>query len=346
MKKIKVILIGPISHIGGISVHIQRLAELLKNDFEFQIIESSEISISNNNYLKLRNLKQFFKVLNLISESDIVHVHCGNWVLRIYSILLASFLNKKIIVTIHSYRTTELIKKITSYFLKKVNLIIAVSSQIKLDLNIDSKRKIILKEAFIPVSLSSEKKLDPYIIKKIKKLKENNTFLICANASRLVSYKGKQLYGIDQCINVAYKAKSQMKNIHIIYIVATSLKSDSGHQKKYQQEIVKNNLCNYISIFFENISFVKLINECDLVIRPTLTDGDALTIREALWLEKNIIASDVVKRPKGTITYKNGDSDELFNKIIEVMNQDSNKVFNNSEYDYRDSYIKIYDYEK
>ena len=25
------------------------------------------------------------------------------------------------------------------------------------------------------------------------------------------------------------------------------------------------------------------------------------------------------------------------------MNQDSNKVFNNSEYDYRDSYIKIYD---
>ncbi len=45
----------------------------------------------------------------------------------------------------------------------------------------------------------------------------------------------------------------------------------------------------------------------DLLIRPSLTDGDALSIREALALGVRVVASDAVPRPPGVHTFPAGD---------------------------------------
>ena len=42
---------------------------------------------------------------------------------------------------------------------------------------------------------------------------------------------------------------------------------------------------------------------CDAFIRSTTTDGDSLSVHEALHLKKDVIASNVVDRPIGTLTY-------------------------------------------
>ena len=68
-----------------------------------------------------------------------------------------------------------------------------------------------------------------------------------------------------------------------------------------------------------DLSFVKLIKYSDLVLRPTCTDGDALTVREALFLGKPVIASDIVSRPEGTILFKNRDYESMAGKVIEVL---------------------------
>jgi glycosyltransferase involved in cell wall biosynthesis len=42
-------------------------------------------------------------------------------------------------------------------------------------------------------------------------------------------------------------------------------------------------------------------------MRPSRTDGDAVSIREALAMDVPVIASDVVGRPIGTVTFPTAD---------------------------------------
>ena len=109
---------------------------------------------------------------------------------------------------------------------------------------------------------------------------------------------------------------------------------------KYINKINKEGLNEYITILTYPISFVRLMEKSDLVIRATNTDGDALTVREALYLNKPVIASDVVKRPKGTILFKNRDSDDLYKKIIETLNKKIEPL-NKENIDYLNLYKKI-----
>jgi hypothetical protein len=85
--------------------------------------------------------------------------------------------------------------------------------------------------------------------------------------------------------------------------------------------IKKLNLNECFLLLNENLSFVRLIEQADIVLRPTNTDGDALTIREALYLNKTVIASDVVKRPSGTILFKSRDTNDLEIKIMENISR-------------------------
>jgi len=71
----------------------------------------------------------------------------------------------------------------------------------------------------------------------------------------------------------------------------------------------------------EPLSFVKLIEASDIMIRPTQTDGDALSVREALFLGKAVLASDVVSRPEGTSLYQKNNAEDLYNKTVELIGQ-------------------------
>jgi hypothetical protein len=60
---------------------------------------------------------------------------------------------------------------------------------------------------------------------------------------------------------------------------------------------------------FQPVGPIKLPQRADLSIRPAATDEDAISLREALYFNCPVIASDVVRRPKGTI---------LFNRSLSV----------------------------
>lgn len=61
------------------------------------------------------------------------------------------------------------------------------------------------------------------------------------------------------------------------------------------------------------------IAQSDLFVRPTLTDGDALSVREALALGVRTVASDVVARPFGVHTFRTGDPFALSATIQQAL---------------------------
>jgi glycogen synthase len=61
------------------------------------------------------------------------------------------------------------------------------------------------------------------------------------------------------------------------------------------------------------------IKRLTVFIRPTYTDGDSISVREALALKVPVVASDTDYRPEGVTIFKKGDLGDLLVKVSEVM---------------------------
>lgn len=331
----KILFIGPFPEPkGGVSIHLERLVKLLEKDYEINCIDESPIKKDNIFNIRSYNILKYFK---LIVNTNIIHIHTTVQLLRLFHVLIGFLFFKKIIITIHSLSVVRskkdmFILKFTLLFAKKI---IVVSEEIKQKIKI--KRAIIL-PAFLPPIIANEDELPNEVTLLLEKNKDKK--IIVSNAYKLNIHKGQDLYGLDLLIDVAKLAKENKDNIKIIFII-TTLEVNIDLYKNYVKMIGNEELDDYISIFTHPISFVKLIQKSDIVIRATNTDGDALTIREALFLNKPIIASDVVNRPEGTRLFKNRDSVDLYNKIIETLDNNESNL-NNSDINYLNLYNKIY----
>lgn len=58
-----------------------------------------------------------------------------------------------------------------------------------------------------------------------------------------------------------------------------------------------------------------LIGAADIFLRPTLADGDSVSVREALAAGVRVVASEVGKRPPGVTLFRSGDSADLVRAI-------------------------------
>jgi glycosyltransferase involved in cell wall biosynthesis len=66
-------------------------------------------------------------------------------------------------------------------------------------------------------------------------------------------------------------------------------------------------------------SCLAVIARSDIFVRPTLSDGDAISVREAIALGTPVVASDVVRRPNGTLCFKTGDAMDLASKMDALL---------------------------
>jgi len=66
-------------------------------------------------------------------------------------------------------------------------------------------------------------------------------------------------------------------------------------------------------------SALAVLAEADVFVRPTLADGDALTVREALALGCAVVASDVGHRPPGCLVFPARDVEALTARLAEAV---------------------------
>ena len=73
-------------------------------------------------------------------------------------------------------------------------------------------------------------------------------------------------------------------------------------------------------MFYESSEeFCPILTISDLFLRPTLTDGDAVSIREALYLGVPVVASNAVKRPEFVNLFENEDKEAFINSILKAL---------------------------
>ncbi|SHF15778.1 glycosyltransferase [Clostridium fallax] len=324
---IKIALIGcyPPPY-GGISIHVKRLKIVLDNNNIENVVFNDKIEDLKNSIKKDSLKKTFLKLIYL--KYNVLHFHIinkkGRMLIPIYRLL-----GKKVILTVHGESLIDQIKesnfiekKILLNGLKRLNKIITVNPKTNMEL-IDlgvNKNKLVTIPAYInPIKDSKDYNLIP---KEVYNFINSSNFLISVNGW-IRFYKKEDLYGIDLSIELINKLINSGYNVSL-FIALLGIEEQNHKEKEYYLElknkIKKYNLEKYIFIYeVNNTEFYPILEKSNLFIRPTNIDGDAISIREALYYKIPTIASDVVIRPKEVILFKNRDLNNLYSKVIYVM---------------------------
>lgn len=332
------LLVGPVPPpAGGVSIHLWRLKHLLDDQFEIDLVdESRNIKAA---YFNIRQ-KKFLRYWKKVAWSDFLFIHSGLNALRFFHILSAKLLGKKIVLTLHAYpeEKSGLNRWIDERFFGWCDIIISVNAEMLERVTLPAK-KTFVQYAFLPPVMQEEKELPAAVQQLLSTQKAQGKKIIVSNAWRLDRFNNQDVYGVDMCLAAVKKIKDKGVPIHFIFNIATIDMFGPAYEA-YQQQIVADGLQEEFSLINEELSFVKLMEQADVVVRPTNTDGDSLSIREALFLNKPVLSSDVVKRPEGTILFANRNQEAFEKALIELLTNETaqlNQASSNS-YDYYKSY--------
>jgi glycosyltransferase involved in cell wall biosynthesis len=326
-KELKIGLIGSCTPpFTGVTVHVQRLMEKL-DEFNIDWVLYDILGVQRENkenrvicirYPKLWMIKYF-----LSTKNEIIHNHTEDWRGQVI-VGLMGFLGQKTIATLHSealinsWRDYNLIKrKVIQIALKSTTALIVVNSNIKefcLSIGVDHE-KIFLIPAFIPPK-SGKEEINEFP-KDIWHFLDNHYPVLSGNAFKITFFKGEDVYGIDLCIELCYRLKQNWNNVGFIFFLPEFLwgKEERQHFSHFQQRIQELNLQNNFLFVTQSYPFHPILLKSSVFVRPTNTDGDAISIREALYFRIPSVASNVVTRPEGTIIFKNRDIDDFTLKV-------------------------------
>ncbi len=305
--------------LGGISVYLYRLSKLRKKD-QF-------IDVKNITYWK-SSIFWFIKQI-LTKEKKIFICHSNKLRIKLMLYTLSYFRIHDFSIFFHSirsfleqyYSSNFFLKFLIKHMLKQTKYIIVVNPDYKKYLRYLFKinnKKIRVKHAFLPPPLEEENKIIKTYDDELLSFLTAKKPIIIANAYALVFFKNQDLYGLDICINLTHKLKKIFPNLGFLFALANKNKNSTYFKemkKKLEDLDIKNNF-----IFITGQKEIwPIFKKADLLVRPTNTDGDSVSIREALHFKCPVIASDIVKRPKNTIIFKTRDLKDLYEKTIKIL---------------------------
>ena len=306
----KIVLIGGYPPpLGGSTVHIQRLADfLLQEGYDVQVLDQTGYDGSQPDFVcslqggMVSKLLQVIHFSSGISSKAVVHFHIASmqtfrWVGLFLMIL---FWRQKKIITLHSGSFVPnlqhpLMRMYVRSLFPLMDAIVAVN--------------IHQREALIKLGISSEKlHVIPAFIASPVNLKLLPTELDALAPGKIrVITSGylTPIYGYDTLIECI----SAFADTHdFVFTFYNEVDLD------YQKHIMAR-LKHYTNVqVFWNLmpdAFMSVLCTATIYVRATLTDGDAVAIREAMLLNKIVFASDAVVRPSECYLFETGNAQSL-----------------------------------
>ncbi|MEW6735360.1 MAG: glycosyltransferase [Acidobacteriota bacterium] len=312
---LKILLVGNYPPpFGGISVHLQLLHCLLRREgIDCLVLNIDPQAFPSRNYIKISNYANFLIRLITASHGRVVHLHTNghnskSWWLAAVTGWLSNLFGRGAIVTIHSGLAPDYIKNacywrqlLIKLALIPQSFIICVNSNISAELNTSSycREKTRLMPAFLfdrreRIGLDDElagllTQFDPLL--------------------SIVAFFRPE-YGVELLIEALAILKKDFPRIGCVI-----MGSGNGKAKLRQLAIdcgVANNLLWLGDL--DHSKCLGVMKSSRLFVRPTLADGDSISVREALQLGVSVVASDVGYRPPSVILFRSGDAVDLATK--------------------------------
>jgi hypothetical protein len=193
-------------------------------------------------------------------------------------------------------------KKLLLYMLKGCRGVNVVNEHLLSFYSSDIKLNVVT--PFIPPPLNDERRLiEGYPDNLIDFISTGN--VVINSAWKLVPYESSDLYGIKTSISLL----EQFNNIKLLIVIgsydeATFDQNELALIRKYTEG-------NRLFLLIGQYEIWPLLRFKPICLRLTPTDGDSVTVREALYFGAPVLASDSIKRPEGCCLYEYGNMDSL-----------------------------------
>jgi glycosyltransferase involved in cell wall biosynthesis len=163
--------------------------------------------------------------------------------------------------------------------------------------------------AFLPPDLMQERALmqqyPPWVASCIKE----GDPLIVGNAGYVYRPNGRDIYGLRALIDLTYDMKDH--NNHLRMIIAVGAVGDYTFFDELTTAIDNAGMKDSCLWLVGNYELWPIVRRAHLFVRPTLSDGESISVREALHFGTPVVASDAVARSAGVHLYKTADRADL-----------------------------------
>ena len=308
---LKLLLVGPFPppH-GGVSVHVLTLQRLLRKlGIPCRVLNINRGAPQSDQCVSIRSPLHFILMISRYSlDGWALHVHINGHNLKSWLVAFVAGLvgvtGPGATLTIHSgmspaylidRRSRRLLAWTTCRFYRHI---IAVNSEIKdvlSSLSVPEARLEIL-PAFLPTPAA------------LLELPEN--FKLWSQVhhpvmSTVLFFRPE--YGFGLLVQAVSELRKKHPRLGCVVMGDSESRPEGLERHMFAIGDVSHESC------------LAVVARSDVFVRPTFSDGDAISVREAIALGTPVVASDVVSRPAGTLCFKTGDAIDLASKIDHLL---------------------------
>ena len=228
----------------------------------------------------------------------------------------------KVGVTLHNQnlikKTSFIKKKIIQVFLRHAAFVVLNDDNYLLKLCSHfhcSRNNFHILPAFLPPTQAEYIGLSEDILF----FRKQHSFLLSANAYKLRYENGIDIYGFDLLIQLVKSLKEKGINVGLVFCLP--MIGDMEYYQKCLSSIKEMNIDDNILVVQREIpNGFEIWKLSDLFIRPTYTDIEGISVKEALFCGTPAVASDVCKRPSEAVLFKNRSYEDLEEKVLGFYN--------------------------
>lgn len=254
--------------------------------------------------------------LFLGSTEDLHYVFSGRAEVRFIAALLSRFKGKKVVLRIGGesledagFRSGTIKKQLTMFALRNVDAIVGVSedicnSAIKLGAPAERVHHI---PGFIP-PVDDGRSAPGEVVEFWSQRSARLLAIACAESSR-----SREIYGFHALARMIQRLEKNLGDVGCVFVVyGQNSKAEAEELRTMTKEM---GLDNQLLVIRNDGALWPLFRYADIFLRPTSTDGDANSIREALAFGVPVIASDCVTRPHNVITFETHNDNDFLNVV-------------------------------
>jgi glycogen synthase len=307
MAELDVLLVGPYPPpYGGISAHVQRLARSIQaagrtvgvlNHFQGQ--EADPLVVGELR----RNPWRYWWALRP-ARARVVHYHHSRWSTLLATAFALRHSGTRSAATIHGRELEPFllsripgVASITRAALRSFDVLIAVSVEIESSLRAVP-RPVKMIPAYLP-AYDEQAQLSPGAMAFL----DRGINLVVAAYRLTTDDHGRTIYGLETAVDAFASIAAAQPELQLAVFVATA--PGSHRERELLASLIgavaDEQVRARIGVFLGE-PLAPAFPRTAVYLRPTLTDGDAVSVREAIAAGVPVVASDVVRRPAEVLT--------------------------------------------
>jgi glycosyltransferase involved in cell wall biosynthesis len=312
---------------GGMSLHVQRLCALLDARKLRYVVYNAGSPASGPRVRPVGARPGVWLIRYLLTAREpavyLLTARLGTWVV---GALLARLRGKRVAIRLRNAKLLDYLERaprrgaLAAAALRSVDAVVCVNPRLAeavRGVGVASERIHVFEGFLPPLWQPGDRTGVPAALRAFADARDP---LIVANG-RVAWHRGEDLYGLDLLVDLAARLRADHPRHGIAVCFWDHAPEDEPYLEELRRRAAEAGAAEHLLFHTAPALLLPVLAAARLFVRPTRTDGDANSVREALYLGVPVVASDAAPRPSDARLFRSGDRDDLERAVREALRE-------------------------